>query len=134
METVFIIIGVVIAGIWIYGTTSIKRKVNSYRNALQHGMNAMDSSSYKETTIYKDRISALEEQGFPITIQNFFTDMREAFRKEYNVIPEFFKRDDVLNIEYLFVMKYAIVHGYADEFQETMVIGKVVEDMMAGRK
>jgi hypothetical protein len=133
METFFIIIGVVVVGIWLLGAISLNRNVSRYRNTLQLVINTMDEPNYKDTEIYKERVAALKEQGWVETSLNLMQDLRTLTTQEFNVVPAFFKRDDVLNIEYLFIMKYAVAHGYADEFQRSMVLGKKIEKMMEGK-
>lgn len=134
METLFTIIGVVAVGIFILGFFGIKKNVNRYRNLLQTVMNQMDERGYKNSNIYKERMEAIKEQGLSESMLNVMTHIRELVMRDFNVAPSFFSNPDVLNIQNLFMMKYAIAHGYGDEFQRSMVLGKEIEDIMASKK
>lgn len=133
MEIVLIIVGIVVA-LWLFGAYTLNKKFQRYSRAIHIVINFMDSSNYKKTPIYKARMEALEQQGWTTTCFNLIQEMRFGMIRDLDVSASFFSRPDVLNLEHLFIMKYAVAHGYAEEFQQDMVEGKALEDLMMNYK
>lgn len=119
--------------IWLVGAYLTNKNVSRYSYAINSAVNFMDSGNYKDTEIYKSRLNALKEQGWSETSLNLLTEIRTLMVREHGVNASFFSRPDVTNLEHLFLMKYAVAHGYAEQFQNSMVLGKQIEDMLAGR-
>lgn len=134
MEEVVLVIAGIVVAVWLVRAYVTNKNVARYRNALQAVVESMDNSNYKDTPIYKVRMEALEQQGWTETSFNLLNDLRTFMIQEYSVSQSFFSRPDVYNIEYLFIMKYAVVHEYTEEFQHEMVMGKFATELLGREK
>lgn len=125
MEVLLVIVGI-IGVIFLLGLYGINKDVARYRDAINQTIDFFDSKDYKQTEIYKVRMEALKELGWTEVSLNLLEEIRMLMITAYKVHPEFFLKKEVNDLEHLFLMKYAIVHGCVDDYQRNIALGKTI--------
>lgn len=122
MEIVWSIVGI-LGILFLIGNLMVRGKIKRYKQALSDAIEMLDTQEYKQSNSYKERIKIIEENGITASINDFMSKLRIKVMQEYKIAPDFFKNTSVQEAEIQFMMKYALVHGYADEFQRNIEMG-----------
>lgn len=128
---VIIWVATIVVIILLIGNYMVRKRENLYRKGLSTAMESMDAYNYKDSQIYKNRVDVIEENGLAAALMNVITENRIVLM-EYTSIhaATFFLRPLVKDAEAIFLIKYAVAHGYGDEFQELSKYGKFIDDMV----
>lgn len=128
---VLLIIGGIIFGFYVIQVLILSNKVTRYKNILNQVADIFEAKEYKNSEIYKKRMDYIEEVGLPTALVDLINDTRSLAIQKLRMNPyDFGNNESILLTEDKFAMRYAFVHGKAEEFKETLEMGRELQKFM----
>jgi hypothetical protein len=108
---------------------SYVKKGSSYINLLNDFANEFDLYQYRNSDVYQKRVDYIKEKGLPTVVNEILTHARVIAAQKFQMNLNDFGGQAIRNAENQFVMRYAIAHGAAEEFQDIMTMGAEFEKL-----